>query len=348
MAKKKAVRQSKDLPKFARVPTASDKNNKYSPTKGAGKPVLKRGEKEPVKRQPRKMSRLSRILSDSGLGLRKALGQNFLVNQGALEKIASSTEADANTMVIEIGCGLGNLTELIVRDAGKVLAVELDERFGSIHSRELGDIENLEFLYQDFMSLDLPKVIEEKRLSPDCKIHFIGNIPYHLTSPILFKLIESPIHIDSIVLLMQREVAQRLAAKPGRSGYGILATKVGLKFVGERVFTVSPGSFLPPPKVHSGLVRMKPRPGGSLLKKTEDIRAFFTFVDSGFAQRRKYLAKSLSITSDGVLLRAPIEEALEAQGLDIKVRAENLDTVQFLTLFEALGKPRLPQKRRAY
>jgi len=290
------------------------------------------------------MSHISRQLSEAGLALKKGLGQNFLVNQGALEKIAASSGADAQSVVIEIGCGLGNLTELLARRAHLVLAVELDERFRPLHAKTLGRLGNVQVLYADFMQLDLPTLLQPFKDRP---LHVMGNIPYHLTSPILFKILESSVHFASVCILMQREVANRLVADD-KGRYGLLAVKMAMRFDVERILTVSPGSFLPPPKVHSTLIRLLPKPGGPLLDKMEDMQAFFHYVDAAFAQRRKMLPNSLAAGSGGLVTRENAEDALRSLGIEVSVRPEALSPAQHLALFRGLGCPRLPSARAHY
>jgi len=302
------------------------------------------------------MSRLSHILSTAGLALKKGLGQNFLVNQGALQKIAAAIAPDPQSLVLEIGCGLGNLTELIAPHAAGLVAVELDERFRSIHERELLPMGNVQVLYADFMKINLQEVLEETvkktpaltHVGEALNIRIAGNIPYHLTSPILFKLIASPVEFASISLLMQREVAHRLSAAPGHRNYGILAVKILTRYVAETLFTVSPGSFLPPPKIHSALVRLTPRPGGPLIADPLERESFFAFVDAAFAQRRKFMSRSLMAASHGLLTREQVAEAQTRLGLDLNVRAEDLTPEQLLEVFQALGKPSLESNRKSY
>ncbi len=305
---------------------------------------------------PRRMSRLSHILSTAGLALKKGLGQNFLVNQGALQKIAAAIEPNAHSLVLEIGCGLGNLTELVAPHAGGLVAVELDERFRSIHERELLTLGNVRVVYADFMKVNLQEILKETVTGTPALAHagdalnirIAGNIPYHLTSPILFKLIASPLDFASISLLMQREVAHRLSASPGHRNYGILAVKILTRYVAETLFTVAPGSFLPPPKIHSALVRLTPRPGGPLIADPIEREAFFAFVDAAFAQRRKFMSRSLMEASHGQITREQVAEALTRLSLDHTVRSEDLAPEQLLEVFQTLGKPTLESNRKSY
>lgn len=292
------------------------------------------------------MSRISQLLSEAGLSLKKSLGQNFLVSQPVLDRIANACGATQKSLVLEIGCGLGNLTEMLAKRAGHVLAVELDERFKNIHRRMLAPLGNVDVLYGDFMNVDIKTLLQ--RTTPDADLRLAGNIPYHLTSPILFKLLASETDFDCIILLMQREVAHRLCAKPTSQHWGILAAKTHVRFNTELLFTVPPGAFLPPPKIHSALVRLTPRTDGMLIQNTEERQNFFTFIDAAFAQRRKFLAKSVTAAACGAIERSAIEAALAQCELPPNTRAEELSAEQLLTLFRTLGAPKLPTLRKQY
>jgi 16S rRNA (adenine1518-N6/adenine1519-N6)-dimethyltransferase len=298
----------------------------------------------------RKMSRISKILSEAGLGLKKSLGQNFLVNEGALLKIAEAASGGTDTLVVEVGAGLGNLTEQLAERNGRVISVELDERFRELHVRELGHHKNIFFHYGDFLEVNLEEMVRPhmEAKEGDARLHFVGNIPYHITSPILFKLMESPLRIDTICLLMQREVGFRLAADVGSKHYGILAIKAAVKYNAKVVFTISPGSFLPPPKVHSSLLKLTPRTEGPLLESPDDTLDFFAYIDAAFAQRRKFLSRSLSNGSDGRIPRDSIIDAMNTEGFKETARAEELSPEQHIALFRALGSPSLDSKRKRY
>lgn len=297
----------------------------------------------PKKKSLPPMSRISRNLAETGLRLKKGLGQNFLVNQNALRAIAEKTRAGEESLVLEIGCGLGNLSEMLAQRAARVDSVELDERFQAIHHRELGPYPNLHVHYKDFMDWDIRAYREEMANFPDFRV--VGNIPYHLTSPILFKLLETPVEYDGVYLLMQREVARRLAARPGEGGYGILAVKISVRFQARMLMQISPGSFRPPPKVHSALVELVPRESGPLLSDAEKRDCFFRFVDAAFAQRRKMLPKGLAAAG---IPRDKVEAALAEREISPQCRAEALSPQQFLQLFEDLGAPTLPALRKRY
>ncbi|MBN1867946.1 ribosomal RNA small subunit methyltransferase A [Candidatus Sumerlaeota bacterium] len=300
---------------------------------------------EKRRRSREKMSRISRLLSEAGLGLRKSLGQHFLVSQSILEKIANAALVSSDSIVLEIGCGVGNLTELLARRAGQVLSVELDERFAPIHRREFAASPNVSFVYDDFMRVDLEGLLAARG---DREVWVTGNIPYRLTSPILFRLLASRLDFAGICLLVQREVADRLAACPGSRDYGILAVKTRTRYDVEKLFAVAPGSFLPPPRVHSALVRLRPRPDGPLISDPAERAAFFAFVDAAFGQRRKMLVNSLAAGSRGILTRERIEEALGDLGHSREIRPEQLSTEGYVRLFESLAKPQIPTSRKTY
>ncbi|NQU42327.1 ribosomal RNA small subunit methyltransferase A, partial [bacterium] len=263
------------------------------------------------------MSGISRQLAEAGLHLKKGLGQNFLVSQKVLEKIAASVEATPETTVLEIGAGLGNLTTLLAAKARTVFSVELDERFQPLHQRSFRGIDNVLFFYADFMDLDLEGLVAARPEIDDLRV--IGNIPYHLTSPILFKLLASAVEPSCICLLVQLEVAVRMAASPGSRHYGILTAKVRARYEVENLFTVAAGSFMPPPKVRSALVRLTPRKGGPLTTDIEERRGFFRFIDAAFAQRRKVLGKSVAAGSRGRIEREDLDGALTELGIDTNI-----------------------------
>lgn len=268
------------------------------------------------------------LLERYGFHFSKAKGQNFLVASWVPERIADECGADESCGVVEIGPGVGCLTEQLSLRAGKVLAYEVDERLRPVLAETLGHRENIEILFGDAMKRDM---------AADAEAHFPGlrpmlcaNLPYNITTPILSKAYEARC-FDSITVMIQKEVAERICARPGTEAYGAFSVFSQWYTEPELLFTVAPGCFMPPPKVTSAVVHMKTRK-----EKPADVKeeAFFRVVRAAFSQRRKTLANSL-----GSL--CPKERALEAIrlcGLDERIRGENLGIAEFAALTNAIEK----------
>lgn len=279
------------------------------------------------------MSRISRILSQEGLRPDKRFSQNFLVNQGALEAIVKASGATENSDVLEIGAGLGNLTELLSRAAAHVTAVELDRKFEPVHARLLGGLKNVRFEYGDFLQMPI-----EGLFPPECvgERLVVGNIPYSITAKILMKLLDGRSHFQRAYILMQREVADRLRAEPGSKRYSVLTAKLRCVFDIRARFRITAGSFLPAPKVDSTVVELTAA-AVPLEIEPPERHAFFAMMDGAFGQRRKTLPNSLSHASGGQWVREEVARGLEEVGLSPTSRAEELSPAQFLALFRVLS-----------
>jgi 16S rRNA (adenine1518-N6/adenine1519-N6)-dimethyltransferase len=281
---------------------------------------------------PRRMSKISRVLTQHGLRPDKRFGQNFLVNQGALESIARASGAGPRSAVVEIGAGLGNLTELLGKAAGAVSSVELDENFRGIHQTHFGDAGNIRFVYGDILGLSLADVFPpgdwDERI-------VVGNIPYNITSRIVIKLLEEIESLDRAYILMQKEVAERLRAKPGNRTYSVLTVKMRCGFDINIKTRITGRSFLPPPKVDSALVEFIPAKE-QLVPDRAERAEFFAMLDGAFSQRRKVLPNSLSHATSGAWARADIAAILTEMNHDPAIRPEALDSAQFLAIYRAL------------
>jgi len=280
----------------------------------------------------RRMSKISRVLTQHGLRPDKRFGQNFLVNQGALEAIARASGAGPRSAVVEIGAGLGNLTDLLGKAAGAVASVELDENFRGIHERHFGDAENIRFVYADILETSLADVMPpgdwDERI-------VVGNIPYNITSRIVIKLLQEIDALDRAYILMQKEVAERLRAKPGNRTYSVLTVKMRCGFDINIKTRITGRSFLPPPKVDSALVEFLPLEE-QLVPDREERSEFFAMLDGAFNQRRKVLPNSLSHATTGQWARSDIATILEELNYQPTIRPEALDTAQFLAIYRAL------------
>lgn len=300
----------------------------------------------PVIKPGRRISRISRILMDSGLRPDRRFGQSFLINQGALEAIVGASKAGPRSCVIEIGAGLGNLTDLLSKRAGAVTSVELDLNFREIHQRHFAGAGNVRFVYGDFLEQALGDLTPEgdwdERL-------VVGNIPFNITSRILIKLLEERGRFDRAYILMQREVAERLRAPAGTRTYSVLTAKLRCGFDMAIKLRITGRSFLPPVRVESALVELTPC-AKPIEMDTDERSEFFAMLDGAFGQRRKTLPNSIANMSSNGWPREDVARTLDSMGLDPRIRAEQLDSRQFFDLYkrlrQALGPATFLNRRR--
>ncbi len=268
----------------------------------------------------------SHILRRHGLRPKHSWGQNFLGDESALDRIASALELQPGEPVVEIGPGLGHLTRFVLDHGGVVTAVERDRDMAAVLRKELPH-ERLTVVEANAADADFAKVAGAERVA------VIGNIPYHLTSPILFAVLEQRATVSRAVLTIQKEVAVRLGAEPGGRDYGLLPAVLGLYFEVRALFELPAGMFHPPPKVDSMCVRLWTR--DAPLAEVRDDAHFLRTVKAAFAQRRKTLLNSLK--SDRTLGSGEqVAQALEAAGIDGGRRAETLSPTEFAALHRAL------------
>ena len=275
-------------------------------------------------------SELKLLLGKHGFRFSKAMGQNFLIAAWVPERIALEAGIDEGTGVLEVGPGVGCLTHELAQYAGKVLAVELDERLRPVLSETLADCENAEVLFGDVLKQNLPALVKE---------HFSGlrpvvcaNLPYNVTSPLLTAFLEAGC-FETVTVMIQREVAKRLCAKPGTADYGAFTVFTQWHAEPEILFDVSPGCFLPAPKVTSSVVKLTVRkaPPAEVQSETR----FFAVVRAAFNQRRKTLLNALSSGLSG-FAKEQIAQAIADCGLDEKVRGEALGIAEFARLSDRL------------
>ena len=269
------------------------------------------------------------LLKQWGLRPSRGLGQNFLSNQAVLERIVAAAELTPDDAVLEIGAGLGTLTELLARDAGRVVAVELDERLIPVLQSTLAGFENATLIQGDILALDPAALINASNF----QYKVVANLPYYITSAVLRHLLEASLKPQCIVVTVQREVAERIVAKPGKMS--LLAVSVQFYGRPRLLFRVKPGSFYPSPEVESAAVRVDLYP--TPLVGVEDAETFFRVVRAGFSQRRKQLRNTLAAG----LRRSPAEVAakLEMVGVDPRRRAQTLSLEEWVGVARALGDP---------
>ena len=276
---------------------------------------------------------VERLLKKHGFTFSKALGQNFLINEDVCPAMAEALNADETTGVLEIGPGIGVLTKELCRVAGRVAAIELDRRLCPLLAETLGDYGNFELIEGDVMKLDLAALIKEK--FDDCAaVKVCANLPYYITSPVIMTLLESNLPIDEIVVMVQKEAAERLCAAVGTREAGAVTVAVQYYGDSEILFPVGRESFMPSPKVDSAVIRITLHRARAY--DIADEKRFFSLVKAAFSQRRKTLVNSLSSTAG--IPKAQLTEALAALSLPAAVRAENLTMEDFVSLYKVLNK----------
>lgn len=263
------------------------------------------------------------ILSRHGFTFSKSLGQNFLINPSVCPKMAELSGADKGVGVIEIGPGIGVLTNELCKLADKVVAIELDKRLLPVLEETLGEYDNLKVVNADVLETDLHKLIEEEFSGMEVVV--CANLPYYITSPVIMKLLEDKLPISAITVMVQKEAAQRICAEVGSRQSGAVTVSVNYYAKPEMLFSVSAGSFMPAPKVDSAVIRLNVLDEPPV--KVNDEKKFFSVVKASFSQRRKVISNSLS--SGLSLDKSKTAEALEKSGVPLNARAEKLSLQNF-------------------
>lgn len=274
---------------------------------------------------------VNRILSKHGFTFSKALGQNFLIDADVCPTMADMLNADEKTGVLEIGPGIGVLTKELCEVAGKVVAIELDQRLYPVLNETLADYDNFELVCGDAMKLDLNEIIKEHFDGCD-EIKVCANLPYYITSPIVMTLLESNLPITEIEVMVQQEAAERLCAPIGSRDAGAVSVAVNYYGDAEILFNVGRESFMPSPKVDSAVIKIRLRKEPEFKVKNE--KQFFSLVKAAFSQRRKTLVNCLSNTLGKS--KSDIVNALNELGLDQSIRAERLTMEDFVNLTDLL------------
>ena len=273
---------------------------------------------------------IKEVLARHGFHFSKALGQNFLINPGVCPRMAAECGAQGCKGVIEVGPGIGVLTWELSQVAQKVCAIELDSRLFPVLEETLAGRDNVKLVPGDVMKLDLHQLIQQEfGGGPVC---VCANLPYYITSPVILRLLEGGLPITTITVMVQKEAAQRLCAAPGERECGAVSVAVHYRSQPKLLFQVGRGSFLPPPKVDSAVLRLDLRQEPPVSVADEDW--FFRVSRAAFAQRRKTAANSLSATLG--LPKPQVEQALAAAGAAENVRAERLTLEQLAALANAL------------
>lgn len=271
-----------------------------------------------------KPNRVVELQNKYGFRFTKSLGQNFLIDGNIVRNIADCAEISENDNIIEVGPGIGTLTEELALRAKKVLAIEIDESLKDLLKESL-PYENVKVIFSDVLKVDLKQLVKENFNDEPFKL--VANLPYYITTPIISKFIEADLNLESITIMMQKEVAKRLAAEPSTKDYGSLSVFVQFYTDVKYMFTVSKSSFMPRPKIDSAVVNLKIK--DDLVKI--DQEKFFKIVKACFSKRRKTISNAL--TSYGFDLdKSQILKALKLSNIDPKRRGETLTIDEFVVL----------------
>ncbi len=275
---------------------------------------------------------IKEILAQSGFKFSKSLGQNFLIDDNVLDKICE--DVDSETNVIEIGPGFGTLTQRLLLSAKKVVAIEIDKTAIPILSDNLKEFDNLTIINDDVLKCDLSAIIENEFDGGRVKI--IANLPYYITTPIIMHILESKINIDELRIMIQKEVALRIAAKEASKDYGALSIAVNFYAEPRLICHVPPSSFIPAPKVSSSVISLAVRKEPPVTLNNE--KGFFKIVKAAFGQRRKTLLNALGNSPAVPLDKGALSEILAKCSIDERRRGETLSIEEFARLSNEIFK----------
>ncbi|MDU4695740.1 MAG: 16S rRNA (adenine(1518)-N(6)/adenine(1519)-N(6))-dimethyltransferase RsmA [Paenibacillus sp.] len=277
--------------------------------------------------------RTKEIIQRHGFSFKKSLGQNFLIDQNILGKIVAAAGLDDTKGALEIGPGIGALTEKLAQEAGRVAAVEIDQRLLPILEEVLEPYPHVRVIHGDVLKLDLQALFAAE-FGGVSGVSVVANLPYYVTTPILMKLLEEKLPLEHIVVMIQKEVAERMAAAPGGKDYGSLSIAVQYYSVPELICTVPHSVFIPQPNVESAVIRLTVRKTPAVAVKDEAF--FFEVVQASFAQRRKTISNNLKSRFFPKEGRERLDQLLEEAGIQPSRRAETLSLDEFAKLSDTL------------
>ena len=275
------------------------------------------------------------ILKKYKISANKSLGQNFLISDSVVDKIVESADINTADLVIEIGPGLGNLTEFLLQKAGKVIAIELDERMLEILKDRFSLYNNFEIINEDVLKVDLKKLIKENKNEKIKNVKIVANLPYYITTPIIMKLLEEKLDIQTITVMVQKEVADRLIAKPGEKLSGAITYCVYYYATSECVTIVDNDSFIPEPEVTSEVIKLSIRKNNPVELLNE--QDFFKLIKVSFMQRRKTLMNAL--VNGGILKnKDEVKKLFDDLNIDYNARGETLSIEKFAEISNYLER----------
>lgn len=266
------------------------------------------------------------IVEKYGFNFTKSLGQNFLVDVNTLNKIVDGADINQDDIVFEIGTGIGTLTYELAKKAKKVVAIEIDKKLIPILKETLSEFDNVEIVNQDILKVDLSELVKEHAAGQ--KIKVVANLPYYITTPIIMRFLEEGINMSSMVIMVQKEVADRMAALPSTKAYGSLSVAIQY-YADSKIIAKAPkGAFIPPPNVDSAVLKIEVKENKGV--ELSDTDLFFEVVKGSFSKRRKTILNSLSTYGD--FNKEIVEKALDMAEIDPKRRGETLTIYEFANL----------------
>lgn len=274
------------------------------------------------------------VLQKYQFNFQKKFGQNFLIDTHVLDKIIAAADITEEDFVLEIGPGIGTMTQYLCENAREVTAVEIDKKLIPILEDTLGSYDNVTVINEDILKVDIGKLAEEKNGGKPIKV--VANLPYYITTPIIMGLFESHVPIDSITVMVQKEVADRMQVGPGTKDYGALSLAVQYYAKPEIVANVPPNCFMPRPKVGSAVIRLTRHEKTPV--EVEDEKLMFRIIRASFNQRRKTLVNGLNNAPDIPVSKENIVKAIQELGVSGSIRGEALTLEQFAKLSNLMGK----------
>lgn len=274
------------------------------------------------------------VLQKYNFNFQKRFGQNFLIDTHVLEKIIREAHITKDDVVLEIGPGIGTMTQYLCESASKVFAVEIDNTLIPILNDTLSEYDNVTIINEDILKVNINKLVEEECGNRPIKV--VANLPYYITTPIIMSLFENDVNIDNITVMIQKEVAERIVSKPGTKDYGALTLAVNFYSTPEIVANVPPNCFMPRPNVSSAVIRMTKDVEPKV--KVADKELLFKLIKASFLQRRKTLVNGIGNFKELNITKDRVAEALKKMGLDENIRGERLSLSEFGELSDLLSE----------
>lgn len=276
------------------------------------------------------------IISKYPFAFQKKFGQNFLIDPHVLDKIIRSAEITKEDCVIEIGPGIGCVTQALLEHAGKVISIEIDDQLIPILTEQFGSEPNFKLIHKDVLKVDLKQLIEEE--SPHNRVKVVANLPYYITTPIIMTLLENELPIESITVMVQKEVADRLASQPGSKQYGAITVSVNYFCETYLVANVPRNCFMPRPNVDSAVIQLRIYDEPAV--KVGNIKQMFKIIKAAFLLRRKTLLNTLAAHADLGIEKEKLKQLLDESGVGAQTRGETLSIEEFAKLSDFIDANR--------